>query len=99
MQWASESIRIPYRNPLTGKNTTYVPDIFLIYQDRNGQPHAELIEIKPARQATLESAKSQLDKAKVVVNMAKWEAARNWGKANGVHFRVVTEREMFAGPK
>jgi len=26
MQWASESIRIPYLQPLTGKMTTYVPD-------------------------------------------------------------------------
>ena len=99
IQWASESVRIPYRNPLTGKNTTYVPDIFLIYQDRNGQPHAELIEIKPSKQTTLESARSKLDKAKVIVNMAKWEAARQWSKANGVQFRVVTEKEMFAGPK
>ena len=29
--WASESHRIPYRNPLTGKATTYVPDFFIIY--------------------------------------------------------------------
>ena len=26
MQWASESIQIPYRNPLTGRNTIYVPE-------------------------------------------------------------------------
>ena len=29
LQWASESISIPYRNPLTGKNTIYIPDFFI----------------------------------------------------------------------
>ena len=32
-QWASEAIKIPYRNPLTGKNTIYVPDFFISYSD------------------------------------------------------------------
>ena len=27
-QWASESIKIPYRNPLTKKHTYYIPDFF-----------------------------------------------------------------------
>ena len=26
LQWASEAIQIPYRNPLTGKQTIYVPN-------------------------------------------------------------------------
>ena len=29
-QWASESIKIPYRHPFTGKYTVYVPDFFII---------------------------------------------------------------------
>ena len=33
-QWASESIQIPYRHPLTGKNTIYVPDFFIVYNDK-----------------------------------------------------------------
>jgi len=27
-QWASEAIKIPYKNPLSGKQTIYVPDFF-----------------------------------------------------------------------
>ena len=99
LQWASESIRIPYVNPLTGKNTTYVPDIFIVYLDAEGKHHAELIEIKPESQSTMESAKSQMDKAKVIVNQAKWTAARAWCSNKGIVFRIVTERDLFAGTK
>ena len=47
MQWASESIRIPYLHPLTGKMTTYVPDFLITYKTRDNTLRAELIEIKP----------------------------------------------------
>jgi hypothetical protein len=47
-QWASEPFKIPYRNPLTGKNTIYVPDFMIIYLDKNNQRHAEVIEVKRA---------------------------------------------------
>ena len=33
-QWASESIKIPYRDPLTGKPTVYVPDFLISYIDK-----------------------------------------------------------------
>ena len=49
-KWASESIKIPYRHPLTGKYTVYVPDFFVVYVDKNGAKHAELIEVKPKSQ-------------------------------------------------
>jgi len=98
-QWASESIRIPYRNPLSGKNTTYVPDIFMVYLDANGVSHAELIEIKPSAQATMEAAKSQRDKLAVALNIAKWTAARAFCANTGLTFRVVSEKDLWAGGK
>ena len=33
--WASESIAIPYRNPLTGKMTNYIPDFLIQYRTRD----------------------------------------------------------------
>ena len=39
-KWASEAIQIPYRNPLTGKPTIYVPDFFIQYADKNGKQDA-----------------------------------------------------------
>lgn len=95
IHWASESISIPYKNPLTGRNTIYVPDFFIVYQDKRGTRRAELIEVKPKSQTTMESARSQRDKAAVAVNYAKWEAATAWCKNQGITFRVVTEQDIY----
>ena len=58
LAWASEAHRIPYKNPLTGKQSTYVPDLLIVYKDKNGTNHAEFVEIKPASQ-TLGEARTQ----------------------------------------
>ena len=71
-KWASESIKIPYRHPITGKFTIYVPDFFIVYIDKDGKKHAELIEVKPAAQTTMERAgKSVAKQQQVVINHAK----------------------------
>jgi hypothetical protein len=95
LQWASESIHINYTNPFTNKATIYVPDFFIVYVDKSGAKRAELIEIKPSTQSTLESAKSTRDQAAAVLNMYKWQAAQAWCKAQGIAFRVVTEQDIF----
>ena len=99
LQWSSESVIIPYKNPLTGKNSRYTPDFFIIYQDASGQNHAEIIEIKPGKETTMEAAKTIRDRAAAAVNMAKWQAARAWCSDKGIVFRVVTERDLFVGGK
>ena len=95
INWASEAVHINYRNPLTGKNTIYVPDFLITYGDATGNQRAELIEIKPKKETTLEGAKNIRDQASAIINMAKWEAARAWAKAHGLTFRVVTEDMIF----
>lgn len=95
LKWASESISIPYRDPFTGKQTIYVPDIFMFYQNKHGQQIAELIEIKPSAQTNLAEAKSMRDKAHVIINHAKWAAASAYCKRTGIKFRIVTESQLF----
>jgi hypothetical protein len=96
VQWASEAIRINYRNPLTGKNTIYVPDFLMVYVDAAGHQHAEVIEVKPTKETSLQEAgKSPRAQAAAIVNMAKWEAARSWCRSQGLTFRVITEQEIF----
>jgi hypothetical protein len=95
LQWASESIHVPYRNPFTNKQTIYVPDFLIIYIDKSGQRLAELIEVKPSTETTMEAARSTRDRAYVALNHAKWAAANAWCKQNGMRFRVVTENEIF----
>ena len=95
-KWASESIKIPYRNPFTGKYTIYVPDFFIVYADRNGKQHVELIEVKPANHTFKEQlGKSQSNRAQYVLNQAKWVAARAYCKQKGMYFRVVNEGDIF----
>jgi len=86
LQWASEAIHVPYKNPFTNKNTIYVPDFLVIYVDRNGKRHGEVIEVKPSKETTMEAARTVKDKAAVALNMFKWEAARHFCKAHGLVF-------------
>ena len=95
-QWASEAVKIPYRNPLTGKHTVYVPDFFIVYADKGGKQKVELIEVKPKNQSVRENlGRSRANQAHYVMNMAKWEAARSWCKQKGIFFRVITEEDIF----
>jgi hypothetical protein len=98
-EWASESVKIPYFNPVSGKNTVYVPDFMIAYKDKNGHKHVELIEVKPSKETTMESARSTRDKLSVAINMAKFKAAQIWASAQGMTFRVVTEKDLFKNTK
>jgi len=94
--WASEPVRIPYRDPLTGKSTVYVPDFLITYVDKNLKKHVEMIEIKPANQTILEKVgKSAFNQAQYVKNMAKWSAANSWCRNQGIKFRIINETDIF----
>lgn len=95
LQWASEPMTIPYRHPLTGRHTVYVPDFLITYRTRDNTVRAELIEIKPKKQSVIESRMNSRDRAVVAINYAKWAAAQKWCKQQGLVFRVITEDQMF----
>jgi hypothetical protein len=95
LKWASENVKIPYMNPITGKWTNYVPDFMIQYVDKNGQQHVELIEIKPSSQTTMENARRTSDKLSVAVNSAKWTAAQEWCARKGIRFKVINEQHIF----
>jgi hypothetical protein len=97
--WASESLKIPYKNPFTGKYTVYVPDFVVTYIDANGTTKAEIIEVKPAKETFLEQAKSQRAKAAVALNTFKWQAAQAFAKHHGMTFRVLNEGDIYNNPK
>ena len=99
LQWASESIAIPYRNPVTGKMSQYIPDFLVTYRTRDNTMRAELIEIKPKKQSVIESKMNSRDRAVIAVNYAKWDQAMKWCKRNGLSFRVITELDMFHNSK
>ena len=99
-KWASEAVKIPYRDPLTGKQTVYVPDFFIQYVDKDSRVNTELIEIKPASQAILERVgKNKYNQAQYIKNQAKWQAANIWSKQQGIKFRVLNENDLFHNGK
>jgi hypothetical protein len=95
ISWSSESLVIPYINPLTGKKTRYIPDFLIQYRNKHNKVVTELIEIKPKKQSVLESKANNRDRAIVAVNYAKWAAAQKWCQRNGLTFRVITEDDIF----
>ena len=99
-KWASEAIRIPYKNPLTGRHTIYVPDFFIAYSDADGRQRVEVIEVKPDNQTVKENVgRSRANQAHWIRNQAKWEAARAWCKQHNIYFRVITEQDIFHSGK
>lgn len=99
LAWASEPVKIPYRHPLTGKGSVYVPDFIITYLDANGKKHAELIEIKPASQTKSELARKRGDQQQVAINYAKWEAATQWAVKRGMRFRILNEGDIYMNTK
>jgi hypothetical protein len=96
LKWASESLVIPYMHPLTGKRTNYIPDFFVVYQNKFGKQLAEVVEIKPKKQSLIESrTASAKDRAVVAINHAKWASANAYCRQYGFNFRVITEDDLF----
>lgn len=99
LQWASEAIAIPYKNPLTNKISNYIPDFFVIYENKYHQQKAEIVEVKPKSQTSLTEAKSKHDKLHAIVNQAKFAAATAYCKHHGYVFRVISQDSIFLNSK
>ena len=100
INWASEAISVPYRNPFTGQAKNYIPDFFVVYQNKFGKQIAEVVEIKPKKQSLIESKVANAkDRMVVAINHAKWHAAMAYCKSQGYTFRVITEDDLFYNGK
>lgn len=103
VKWGSEELAIPYLkpviDPVTGKPgvkvARYFPDFVVVYRDAGGGLQREILEVKPLKESQAESAKTAHDKLALAVNIAKWHAAEDFAKRNGMKFRVLTEATIF----
>ena len=100
LQWWSEELAIPYRDPVTKRWRRYFPDFWMKVQEQNGQIKSYLIEVKPKRQ--VEGPKPQKSRTKSYItevmtyatNKAKWAAANDYCNDRLWEFKLVTEREL-----
>lgn len=101
--WSSESISIPYRNPLTGKWSLYLPDFMAIYVDKKNNKHVEIIEVKPEKENPFADVKTlrrltPRDQLTRAINQAKFGSAMAFCQRKGWTFRVMTEKNLFGLP-
>ena len=83
-------------HPFKARVAQYYPDALVVFKDKYGNLRKELIEIKPYKETVLTPKASEQDKQALVVNTAKWKAAASFAEQNGLTFRVLTEKSMFA---
>lgn len=96
MKWGSEEFRVKYYHPIKQKVCEYIPDFIIKYQNTRGEVITEVIEIKPAKQSGLARGNlSTYDKVQLVINNAKWTAAKAMCDNAGIKFRVLTDLDMF----
>jgi len=99
LTWGSESVIVPYQNPLTQRVSRYFVDFNITLRNKNGEIKKYLVEIKPSVQtippAPTRNTKSLLRRqAEYVKNRAKWEAATQFATKKGSEFVVLTEKHL-----
>ena len=97
LSWGSESVVIPYQNPLTGRVSRYFVDFNMTMRDKEGNLKKFLIEIKPHAQTLPPSQKKNTKglarrQAEYIKNQAKWQSASQWASTHGYIFTVITEK-------
>jgi hypothetical protein len=99
MEWGSEEIVIPYRSPLDNRVHRYFVDFFIKVKSGN-KTKMYLIEVKPHRftqepKIPKRKTKRFIQEVKQWgVNLAKWEAAKEFCDDRKWEFKIITEKEL-----
>lgn len=94
IEWASETVVIPYRSPLDRRIHRYFVDFYL--KTVGG---TYLIEVKPDRftrppEPRRKTKKYLQEVAQWGVNEAKWKSAQEFCDDRGWIFKIITEKEL-----
>lgn len=102
LAWSSETVIIPYWDPVQKKERNYFMDFRIVTKSSDGTPKVSLIEIKPFKQTQKPRAnRNKSDKTLItetqqwMTNKAKWQAAERFCKALGWTFHIFTERDLY----
>ena len=108
LQWSSESLIVPYKDPTridpnSGKPTIhkYIVDFNVVVKQKDGSIRKFLVEVKPASQTKAPKKTKRTTEASYqeklrtyVKNCAKWKAATIVAKQRGWSFILITEKEL-----
>ena len=100
LKWGSEEIHINYYSQVDNKMHRYFPDFIMLVRDNSNQLIKYLVEIKPEAQTMPPKPRGRKTKTylnEVVtysINTAKWHAAEEWCKKNGMQFLILTEKHL-----
>lgn len=108
LKWSSEPFSIDYWSPVDKKTHRYHPDYYIKVLQKDGSHKDWIIEIKPAKQYTLENKpvlKGRITEKKLkayneqmavwIVNRCKFEAATKFAKSIGYEFGAIDESFVF----
>jgi hypothetical protein len=101
LEWSSEEIIIPYRDPTDGRLRRYFPDFLVTKKGKEGNIETVLIEIKPDKETKMPDKPAKITKhywnkvAIYAINQKKWESADKWCKEKGYKFIIMTEHDLF----
>lgn len=103
VEWSSEEIIIPYRDPVTGRVRRYYPDFKIKVRTKEGETKTVLIEIKPDYQTKEPAIQKRKTKRYItevqtyITNRAKWKAAEAYCSDRRWDFQVLTEKHLGFG--
>jgi len=96
LSWSYEATKVPYRDPLTGKQKVYIPDFFVEVAQKDGLSKHFVFEIKPMHEQLDDHARNSHDAALIARNRAKWTAASMWADRHSAEFVVLNEKDIFS---
>jgi hypothetical protein len=103
IEWGSESIIIPYLNPIDNRVHNYIVDAIIKLKTSNGVKKF-LVEVKPYKQTIKPVARitknktvsktSVYEQLNFIKNQAKWAAAKKWCSKKDMEFTILTEHQL-----
>lgn len=98
--WSSESLVIPYYNPVKQRPARYFPDFVIKYSDSTGKLKTTVLEIKSSSECKEPKKKTRVTRRLVEeimtweTNKAKWRHAEKFCQDRGWEFKVLTEQDL-----
>lgn len=101
LRWGSETIAVPYFDPVKRKQRRYFPDFTILLRDVNGNINKYIVEIKPYKETILPIKGNKKENTYLYefytyqTNVAKWKSAVAFCKKYGFEFKILTEKDIF----